>query len=257
MFAKVAAPAGATAMILGIIIAIYEVQEWKMPTPLALTLVSILFAMVAILVVVVLGELRKAFQQFLEGRQSVPLGKLDYMPELKKAATEYVAAQEAITSSMTKASPRIQEEQAKLHSLVNDVERQKLAAEIAREYETVTMALKEQLPVMVTRASTFRQASLGWLREAEISNDDDLKAINDLRNQARDLRTTMYDLKGKADDLRQSARFMRKQNISASLNEASRQIHDPLRTYRKVIGHVEATARRVDWAIRWKTFFRR
>lgn len=94
---KIAGPAGFAAVIIAIIFAIYQVQGWKMPTPLAVFLLATLFLMLFTSLGIICFELISVSRQFLEHRatsaswlsREAP-GLLDYEADGERASQRFL-----------------------------------------------------------------------------------------------------------------------------------------------------------------------
>jgi xanthosine utilization system XapX-like protein len=91
---KVAAPTGA--VVVGLILALYQVQGWKMPAALAVLLLSILFGLLALSIGTLCFAAVKIIKQFIECRATsaawvsaeVP-GLLDYEADGERATKRF------------------------------------------------------------------------------------------------------------------------------------------------------------------------
>jgi hypothetical protein len=180
------------------------------------------------------------------------LGKLDYLPEFRKAASMMTTTMKALTAAQTDFSAKNPPKRARLQAEQDPTEKQTLAAEIASDIDVVRFLLEEKIPVLLNSIQIMREATRGILRTTT-----DIAALTQFRDTQRGLTTTMQGAKKGINNLRAAVHWFRREDLSAALNQSSDRYRKTLGEFNETQGKLVRMSKRSESAAQRQILIRR
>ena len=235
---------------IGILLALFQVQEWKVPKPLALTLIALLLAVIAVAVSMTAYEITRAVRKFLEDRAISPAwvsadapGLLDYEADANRAQnrlTKEMNKQTKETERLSKKLNRAAKRAVRLQGK-NAKRRQRHANRSARSIAKNALFVEKRLPLLKALVKDIDRNYRGFISTTTIQSHEQFDELLKLRDVVNHGRAVTNEAMRSVNEYRQSVADAEAQNLSRTIRLASDRLEKGLAGIAKVLRDHERT----------------
>jgi hypothetical protein len=234
---RLALPAAFAAFIIPVIFAIFEVQEWKVPVPLAVALLVILFVMLIIALGMVFYEVVKAGLQILEHRATSASwvsteapGLLDYEADGLRANKRFTSELDRLTKDVERLGKRLKSHTAFMETInksgrkVSPQLKQKRGNQAAKDIDRSAIYTEKRIALFRALVGDIARNFQGLVTAIEFETDEDRAAGQNLvQILARSQEATQGALVG-VTSYRDSVKGVEQKNLSRTIRIASKRL---------------------------------
>lgn len=240
--------AGLAAVVVGLIFALYEVQGWKMPVPLAVFLLTILFLMLFVALVVICFEIINGVRKFFDERatsaswvsKEAP-GLLDYEADGEYAAKRFTEELLKLTKDTKELGATITKYSVEFENLNKSgktnkgIDKQKKANKVAKSYDRSAIYIEKRAELFNALVKDIARNYNGVITVAVMHTEEDRMAAQNLLNalvlNEESTSKAIYNVQQYRDTVRD---FERK-NFSRTIRIASARLGDGLDSLLKTL----------------------
>jgi predicted component of type VI protein secretion system len=250
---RVGVQASFAAVVIAIILAIFEVQGWIVPAPLAVALLVLLMAMLVVAVGMILYELIKAANQYLDARatsaawvSSEAPGLLDYEADGIRANKRFTAElrklgkdTERLGQQLRKHSKRLVDAKAQ-----KAAKKQRRANQAARAIDKSAVFIEKRSDLLRKLVTEIHRNYQGLIGASNVETEEDRTFAEMLvTSLASNRQATSGAIESQTTYLN-SVRSLEKQNPSRTVRIASKRLGDSLDEVMRILRQFSNNARR-------------
>lgn len=231
-------PASFTGVAIAILFALFEVQEWKMPTPIAISFIAILSVMIVVALGMVVYEVVTQALRYLEHRattaswvSSEEPGLLDYEADGLRAIERLTREMAGLAKDTQKLGRNLQKHTQRLKNpnLARKPRlKQKRANQAAKSIDRSAVYIEKRAALMKALVKDVSRNYAGLIATVGIETEEDRAAcealMGTLATNSEAASTTSEQTAGYRD----SVRSVEDQNLSRTVRIASKRLADAL-----------------------------
>jgi hypothetical protein len=222
---------------IAILAAVFQVQGWKMPKPLALLLIALLVVVIVAAVGMFVYEIIRTSQRFLEHRATSSAyvlserpGALDYeadgiraMRRLTKVLDGLSAGTADLGEKMSVRGKQIENAAAK-----SPKGRQRLANRTAKEIDKSAVFIEKRIALLKALVNDIYRNYQGLILVAAAETEEEIRVATVLKDILRGTQLEAATASEQVLEYRDSARGLEERNISRTMRIASKRLADGL-----------------------------
>lgn len=256
--AKITGPASFIAIVIGIVFVIYEVQGWKMSTPLAVIFVVILLLMVLVAIGMILFELFSAGRQFLERRatsaswlsREAP-GLLDYEADWERANKRFLKELNRLGSDSKKVGKTLAMETKRTQALVKSgkplkgTKKQKSGNRAAKSIDRSAIYVEKRTELFEALVKEITRNQDGIITALSLHTEEHKAAAQAFVPALQSSEGATSGAVAAITEYRNSVRSLGQQNFSRTIRIASKRLGDGLDSMLKVFQQFQNSSHRL------------
>jgi len=250
---RIGVPAAFAAAIVPIVLAIYEVQGWTMPTPLGETLVVILLIMMIVAPVIVFYEFGRRGFQILEARATSAAwvsaeepGLLDYEADGMRASERFVKELAKLAKDTRKLGESLPRHTERiLAAAKNPRLKQKRANQSAKSIDRSAMFIEKRASLLQALVKDIFRNFNGLVTTSSLETEEDKSAAVGLTAILEGNRSAVEEAIISTSGYRDSVRNVEKQNLSRTVRIATKRLGDGLDDTLKILRQFSANSRKL------------
>ena len=237
---------------IGLLLALFQVQGWTVPTALALTLIVLLLGLIAVAVAMIAVEISRVARRYLEHRATSPSwvssdapGLLDYEADGIRAMKRFTREldkmgddTEALGKKLQKHTKRITRLQGK-----SAKRRQRSANRSAISINKSAVYIEKRVALLKALIKDIERNYRGLILAVEVEREDDLQDAIALRDTLAANRSTTAETLGNIAAYRQTVEENEALNLSRTVRIASGRLAKGLRDIEAIFKNYEKLAR--------------
>jgi hypothetical protein len=214
---------------IGILLAVFQVQGWKVPKPLALLLIVLLLAVIAGALSMIALEVSRLARRFLEHRATTPGWVAETEPGLLDYEADGIRAQERFTKELGRLSHDTESLGSTLERHASRFQsgagwsaekRQRRANRAAKAINKSGAFIEKRLALLEALVHDVARNADGLIGTSELETSDDLQAAKEFRDTLEDGREATIETLTSITEYRDTVRSSEQQNLSRSLRIA-------------------------------------
>jgi hypothetical protein len=235
----------------GILFAIFQVQGWKVPKPLALALIALMLLIIAGAVLFILFDVALNISAFFEHRAtsvpwvpSEPPGLLDYEADGLRATDRLNREFEKLakdTGTVGKKMERASKKAARVQSKSGHA-KQRYANRTARGIDRSAVYIEKRLAMLKKLVKEVERNNQGLIAVVPLETEEGYQSGIAFRNSLEGTRTASLESMSSVAQYRESVETFEAQNLSRSLRIASDRLGKALGGVVATLKHYERVA---------------
>jgi hypothetical protein len=243
---------------IGVLLAAYQVQGWKMPKPLAISLIVLLIVMIALLVSTIVFETVLAFGRFLEHRATSPSwvastepGVLDFEPDGIRANKRLMRELRKLSRDTQRLGTKTNKHASRMNKSVGKSGRtkQRRANRAARDIDRGASFIEKRLSLLEAIAQDISRNTDGLIATLVVETQEDIDALEAFRQVLEESYQTTEGAAQATDGYSRSVRDLEQQNPARTLRIACRRLGSALEGVVKTLRRVENGMRKATQAL--------
>jgi xanthosine utilization system XapX-like protein len=236
---------------IGILLALFQVQGWTVPTPLALALITLLLAVIAVSASMVAYEVIRAIRQYMEHRATSPSWVESTKPGVLDYEADGVRAMNRLTRELVKLGKdtrtlgkRLSGHAKRLGRLQNATaqKKQRAANRSAKSMNKSAVYIEKRVDLLRALVKDIDRNYAGFIGLLEINTDEDFEAAKTLRDiLARNMAATTESA-ASVDGYRQTVQGTEAQNATRKVRVAADRLEQALGGVHSVLRNFEKSS---------------
>jgi hypothetical protein len=214
---------------IGLVLAAFQVQGWKMPKPLAVILIVLLLVLVAGAFSAMIYEVIRAVRRFLDHRATTASWVSSEKPGLLDYEADGIRAGERFTKELNKLSGDTAKLGTKLERQAKSLERsagrsaktrQRRANRSAKAIDRSAVFIEKRLELLQALVKDIVRNADGLIASMELKTEADLDAAREFREVLDETGQTTAETLGSTAGYRETVRDLEQQNAARSVRSA-------------------------------------
>jgi hypothetical protein len=223
---------------IGLFLALFQVQGWTVPKPLALTLIVLLLGVIAGAVSMAIIELGRVARRYLEHRAtspswvaSDPPGLLDYEADGVRAQKRFTRELNKLNDDTVRLGKRLERHGRRMTRLQGKSARtkQRAANRSAKRINRSAAYIEKRLALLKALIKDIERTYHGLITAGEIKTDGDFEAVLELRNTLNSGSTTTAETLVSVQEYRVAVQEIEAMNLARTVRVASGRLATALR----------------------------
>lgn len=229
------------AIVIGLILALYGVQGWKMPTALAVVLLSILFVLLALSIGMLCVAAFKAIKQFMENRATsaawisteVP-GLLDYEADSERDSKRFNKELKQLTIDTVRLGKTLTLQSKQMRDLnksgkaIKGTEKQKRGNRAGKVIDRSALYIEKRIELFKVLINDMDRNYNGLIAATRINTEEDRAVVARFATVLESARKSTSASIISIKSYRDSVRLVEKQNLSRAVRIASNRLGNGL-----------------------------
>jgi hypothetical protein len=238
---KVAGIGSFGAVVIGLVLALYQVQGWKMPTVLAVLLLSILFGLLALSIGMLCFTAVKAISKFAERRATsaawisseVP-GLLDYEADGERAGKRFTKELKQFTIDTGKLGQKITPYTKRLRGfaksgkVIKGTKKQKIANQAAKKIDRSAVYIEKRVELFKGLITDIDRNYDGLVAMQRVDKEDDRVVVERLATTLVSSDSSASASIASMNVYKDTVKTLENLNLSRSVRIASKRLGDGL-----------------------------
>jgi hypothetical protein len=234
---------------IGILFAVFEVQGWKVPGPLALALIVFLLAVIAVAVLMISVEVARAIHRFFEYRatsaswvSSEAPGLLDYEADGIRAGNRFTKELYKLNDDTETLGKRLARHSKRMERSAGKSarKRQRLANRSAKAMNRSAEFIEKRLELLEALVKDVRRNTEGLIGAQDLETDGEIAAAAELSGTLKEGHQTTVETGESVAGYRDTVRDIERQNLARTVRLASHRLGDALDGMVKVLRRQES-----------------
>ncbi len=233
--------ASVVAIASGLILAFFALQEWDMPTPLAIFIVVVLFLMLFIALGVVCCEIILGIRKYFEERATSPSwvskdepGLLDYEADGLRATERFTKEILKLATNTEKFTNKLNRYTTEFNNLnkpgkiIKGIDKQKKADKVAIDIDRNAIYIKKRAKLFDALVNDIDRNYTGIIMKTVIHTEEDKMVVQNFLGVLVSCEQSTSGAITGVKQYRDSVRSIEKQNLSRTIRIASARLGDGL-----------------------------
>lgn len=252
---RLAIPASFAAVTIAILLGLFQVQGWKVPTPLAITFIVILIMMVTVAIGLMFFELLRAAFQFLEHRattaswvSSEEPGLLDYEADGLRASSRFNKELVRLAADTQKLGISIQAHTKRIQDATKHGKpklKQKRGNQAAKSIDRSAIFIQKRSALLDALVKDVSRNFGGLISASDFNDDADKDAARSFLATLEGLQGAVKGTNAQIASYRDSVRNLHERNLSRTVRISSKRLGDSLDDVLKILRRFQADSQRL------------